>query len=153
MDKSSEDKPKMGAPSKYKEEYVEQVEKLYRLGSKDTQVADFFNVTEQTLHNWKASRPDFLESIRAGKDYWDGEAIEKSLCKRAMGYTVEEEKHEEGTAGTKTTITKRHIPASDTAMIYWLNNRSRGRFKQKQEVEHSGEGITFNVTYTAKNAD
>lgn len=150
---SNNTKPKMGRPSKYKEEYSEQAEKLYRLGGKDTEVADFFKITEQTLHNWKAEHPEFLESIRAGKEYWDGEAIEKSLVKQAMGYTVEEEKYEEGTSGVKKTVTKRYIPPSATATAYWLNNRSRGRYKQKQEVEHSGEGMVFNVNYSAKDAD
>lgn len=146
-------KPKMGAPTKYKEEYNEQVEKLCKLGAIDTELADFFKVDTQTIYNWKIEHEDFFESIRNGKEYFDGERIEASLCKQAMGYMVEEQKVEEGTNGVKTTITQRHIPPNATATAYWLNNRSQGRYKQKQEVELSGEGITFNVNYSNPNAN
>ncbi len=152
-EKQSSDKQKVGRPSKYREEYNEQAEKICRLGATDKELCDIFNIAEQTLYTWKSEHEGFLESIRAGKEYFDGNRIEASLVKQAMGYTVEEEKHEEGTAGVKKTITKRYIPPNVTATAYWLNNRSRGRYKQRQEVEHSGEGITFNVNYSQPDAN
>ena len=151
-EKQSSDKKK-GRPSKYREEYNEQAEKICRLGVTDKELCDIFKISVQTLYTWKSEHEGFLESIRAGKEYFDGNRIEASLVRQAMGYTVEEEKYEEGTAGVKKTITKRYIPPNVTATAYWLNNRSRGRYKQKQEVEHTGEGITFNVNYASKNAD
>lgn len=152
-EKQSSDKPKKGRPTKYREEYNDQAEKICRLGVTDVELADVFNVTEKTLNTWKSQHEVFLQSIRAGKEYFDGERIEASLVKQAMGYTVEEEKYEEGTQGVKKTVTKRYIPPNVTATAYWLNNRSKGRYKQKQEVELSGEGITFNVNYSNPNAN
>jgi len=150
---SSEVKNKGGRPTKYKEEYNDQAEKICRVGVTDKELADIFSVSAQTLNTWKSEHEGFLDSIRAGKEYFDCQSIEASLVKQAMGYTVEEEKYEEGTAGVKKTITKRYIPPNVTATAYWLNNRSRGRYKQKQEVELSGEGITFNVNYSNPNAN
>jgi len=46
-------KQKEGRPTKYLSEYNEQVEKLCKLGATDKQLADFFNVTEKTINNWK----------------------------------------------------------------------------------------------------
>ncbi len=81
------------------------------------------------------------------------EAIELSLAKKAVGYMVTEETEEVSANGIQTITSTRHVPASDTAMIYWLNDRSRGRFKQKQEIEHSGEVTTFNMNYGDKPED
>lgn len=136
-----------GAPTKYKPEYNEQAQKLCKLGAKDTQLADFFKVDKATINNWKSEHPEFFVSIKAGKDYWDNEAIEESLCKKAMGYMITETRTEKSGDEFKEVTINKHVPASDTAMIYWLNNRSRGRFKQKQEIEHSGEVTTFNMQF------
>ena len=62
----------IGRPSKYKEEYCEQAEKLARLGATDKEMADFFGVTEQTLNNWKTDKDGnetpFFESLKRGMD-------------------------------------------------------------------------------------
>ena len=143
-------KNKGGATSKYKKEYNEQAKKLCKLGATNKSLGDFFNVSEQTIDNWKIKHKDFFGSIKEGKDYYDTEAIEHSLAKKAMGYMITEEREEVSEDGIKKVKITKHIPASDTAMIYWLNNRSRGRFRQKQEIEHSGEVVTFNMDFGSK---
>jgi hypothetical protein len=61
----------IGRPSKYKDEYCEQAEKLARLGATDREIADFFGVTEQTLNNWKTDKDGnetpFFESLWMGR--------------------------------------------------------------------------------------
>lgn len=42
-----------GRPTKYKEEYTAQARKLCLLGHTDKDLADFFEVTFQTINNWK----------------------------------------------------------------------------------------------------
>ena len=44
---------KRGRPTDYKKEYDEQAYKLTLLGAVDTELANFFNVAEATIHNWK----------------------------------------------------------------------------------------------------
>src|SRR5690606_21525869 len=80
------DKPKrkVGRPSLYRPEYAEQARKLCLLGATDKQLADFFNVTEQTINGWKIDFPEFFESLRAGKMKADAEVASK-LYDRAIG--------------------------------------------------------------------
>ncbi len=128
---------KTGRPTKYKPEYCIQAAKLCKLGATDKGIADFFDVSEATINNWKIEYPVFLESIKSAKQYSDDEVV-KSLYKRALGYEVEEHKNEEGDSGKKTTVTTKQIAGDTTAMIFWLKNRKPGEWRDKQEVDHSG---------------
>lgn len=82
----TEEKKENGRPAKYKEEYDEQVRKLCLLGATDKELADFFNVCEATINNWKNKHPSFLESIKKGKHVADATVAEK-LFHRATGYS------------------------------------------------------------------
>lgn len=113
----------MARPTKYKQEYNEQVEKLCRLGATDKELADFFNVTEQTINNWKKTSKQFFESIKKGKILADAN-VSNSLYHRAIGYS-HKDTHISNYQGeiTVTEITK-YYPPDTPACIYWLNNRS-----------------------------
>lgn len=121
-----------GAPTKYKVEYPEQAKKLCNLGATDRQLCDFFNVTEKTLNNWKHTYPEFLQSIRLGKDQPD-ENVKRSLYNRAMGYTCLEAKHHVVNGELIETIVEKHYPPDATSMIFFLKNRMPGEFRDKQE--------------------
>jgi len=88
MPTKSENKPKHpgGRPTLYKEEYNEQARKLCLLGATDKELADFFGVNEDSVHEWKKVHPLFSESIRAGKEIADAEVADR-LYKRALGYS------------------------------------------------------------------
>src|SRR6185295_14648861 len=60
-----------GRPSKFTQEMSEQVEKLCRLGATDKELADFFHIQVSTLNNWKQHFPEFMESIKRGKEISD----------------------------------------------------------------------------------
>ena len=64
----------VGRPSKYKDEYCEQAEKLARLGVTDKEMAEFFGVTVQMLNKWKTDKygnktPFFWSLWRGRADY------------------------------------------------------------------------------------
>ena len=80
-----------GRKTKYKQEYDELAFNYCLLGAKDTQLAEFFNVTEQTINNWKKDHPSFFESIKKGKQDADAE-VANSLFHRAKGYSHPEVK-------------------------------------------------------------
>ena len=44
---------KASQPTLFREIYIEQVYKLALLGAIDKDLADFFDVTERTINNWK----------------------------------------------------------------------------------------------------
>ena len=123
-----------GRPTEYKEEYNEQVYKLCLLGAIDKEIADFFGVEEKTLNNWKIKHPEFLQSIKEGKEKADAE-VAKSLYKRATGY----KKKSIQFATFRGEITDREeyiedIPPDTTAAIFWLKNRKADVWREKQEI-------------------
>tara|TARA_B100001063_G_C16779142_1_gene569387 strand:- start:13351 stop:13866 length:516 start_codon:yes stop_codon:yes gene_type:complete len=137
---------KNGRPTKYKKEYAEQAKKLCEKGFTDKDLADFFDVTEQTINNWKGDHPLFFESIKSAKKYSD-DLVVQSLYNRAIGYTLTEEREEKSdTSGTKSVKVNKQIAGDTTAQIFWLKNRQPKEWRDKQETEHSG--VIGNVTYT-----
>ena len=131
-----------GVKSTYKPEYAEQARKLCLLGATDKELADFFGCNEATINNWKTRHPDFLESIKKGKDIADGEVADR-LYRRAMGYSHEDEDIRtisigDGMSEIIKTPTVKHYPPDTAACIFWLKNRQKGKWRDKQEVEQSG---------------
>jgi DNA-binding XRE family transcriptional regulator len=129
----------VGRPTKYKEEYATQAYKLCLLGSTDAELADFFEVSEQTINSWKQEFPEFLESIKKGKEVADATVAEK-LYHRATGYEHPEviTASFQGQITDRVTVTKHYAP-DPTAAIFWLKNRQPKKWRDKQELEHSGE--------------
>lgn len=137
----------LGRPTDYRIEFNEQVVKLCKLGATDKEIADFFEVTETTINNWKVEHPDFFESIKRGKVLADAEVADK-LFKRATGYEYKEttfekigakeaalEVGEEGMEKIEDDIYKKKVvlkemPPDTVAGIFWLKNR-RGKVNSK----------------------
>jgi len=135
---------KKGRPSSYKKEYNLQAMKLCLLGSTDESLADFFEVSVVTLNAWKKAHPDFLKSIREGKLVADAN-VAHSLYNKATGFSCKETKVFNDNGKIIEHEVDKHYPPDTGAAFIWLKNRST--WKDKQEVEHSGEVVTFNMDY------
>lgn len=134
----------MARPTKYLPEYAEQARKLCQLGATDIQLADFFDVTEKTLNNWKLQNPEFLQSLKLGKEIPDNN-VKRSLYSRAVGYSHPDVdiKMFEGRI-IQTEIIK-HYPPDTTACIFWLKNRLPDEFRANPEIE-GGAGSEKTLT-------
>ena len=158
-----------GRPTKYKEEYNEQAYKLCLLGSTDVQLAEFFDVCEATINNWKIEFPIFLESLKRGKIAADAE-IASSLYNRAKGLTVikqqaiklkESEFNSEGkkiseSESIEIVDLEDEVPPDTTAAIFWLKNRNPDRWRDKQPLivdEDDSNEVTINVVRISKKQD
>jgi hypothetical protein len=144
----------MARPSKYDPKFNKQVFKLALLGAKDTEIADFLEITEQTLNNWKKEYPELFESLKKGRKDADAKVV-KSLYKRALGFKFKEYTHEkielkewsgvtgnfEITPATRIKCVEKLIVPDTTAQIFWLKNRQPKNWRDKQEIEHSGEAL------------
>ena len=131
-------KRKVGRPSRYKSEYAEQARKLCLLGATDEELAGFFGVNADTIHQWKKVHPEFSESITRGKIVADAEVAEK-LFQRALGYSHKAVKI---MAVDKTVVHEEyieHYPPDTQAASLWLRNRQPKKWRDKQDVEHSGK--------------
>lgn len=125
-----------GRPTKYETRFNKQAEKLCKLGSTDKEMADFFEISESTLNLWKQQHPKFSESIKRGKSIADFEVADK-LFKRATGYShpdVDIKVIDEKVVMTKLT---KHYPPDTTAAIFWLKNRQKNNWRDKQEIGYT----------------
>jgi hypothetical protein len=132
-----------GAPTKYKPEYNEQAYKLCLLGATDAELADFFDVEESTINNWKLAHPEFLESLKRGKAQADAEVASK-LFKRATGYEAPDVdiKMYEGQI-IQTPLIKHH-PPDTAAAIFWLKNRQKDKWRDAKDIDHTTKGESLN---------
>ncbi|SFY21860.1 terminase [Azotobacter vinelandii] len=142
----------MGRPSKYKPEYAEQARKLCLLGATDVEMADFFEVSESTINKWKEDYPEFSESIKSGKVLADADVTDR-LFKRATGYSHPDIDIRVIDGAIVETPLIKHYPPDTAAAIFWLKNRQKERWRDKQEVEHSGDvSLTQRILEARKRA-
>lgn len=106
------------------------------LGATDKDLAKFFEVEESTLNNWKKDHPEFLESIKEGKDQADA-IVAQSLFHRATGYSHKDVDIRMYKGKIVTTPLTKHYPPDSTAAIFWLKNRQPEKWRDKQEIKHS----------------
>lgn len=132
-----------------KSKYVSSMDNEARLhaatGLSDEDIANELKISITTLRNYRESHPSLHVAIQEGRDKWAVTKVEASMIKRAIGYEVEEVTEEEGGKhGKKTTKTLKHIPPDTRAAQFVLTNRAPNRWKNRQEVEHTGEiGLTM----------
>jgi len=129
----------------YKDEYAKQAEKLCKLGATDIDLADFFGVSEQSINVWKKKHPAFKDALTAGKEEADA-LVEKSLFRRATGYSHAQEHISTSQGEVFVTDTIKHYPPDTVACIFWLKNRKPKEWRDKVETEHSGhiKGLNAN---------
>jgi hypothetical protein len=140
----------MARPTKYKVEYNKIAEvACMSFGADDKQLAKLLGIALRTLQLWKEAHPEFMHSIKKGKEVFDTNSVEVSLLQRALGYEHEEIKFfsDKGIVTDQRTIIK-HYPPDTVAAIYWLNNRRSDRWKNRKAVEitgANGEPVNINV--------
>jgi hypothetical protein len=143
-----------GRPSKYKPEILLAVEFMARHGLTDLEMSARLGVSEVTFNAWKKAHPEFLKALKVGKDDADDQ-VEKSLFQLANGYEYEAEKPMtvgEGKGFSHIEIAKyrEKAPPNPTACIFWLKNRRKDKWRDKQEMELSGN---ISLTIDSEDAD
>ncbi|MCH8193369.1 MAG: terminase, partial [Planctomycetes bacterium] len=124
-----------GRPTKFKSEYVEQAEKLCRLGANDVELAVFFKINVATLYRWQTRHGEFCEALKVGKKVAD-DRVERSLFHRACGYSHPDvDIRVVGGKIVKTEIIKHYSPDT-TACIFWLKNRKPTEWRDNMEHTH-----------------
>lgn len=120
------------------------LEAYARDGLTDEQIAHNMGISPATLYNYKRDHLEILEALKKGKEVVDIQ-VENALLKRALGYSYEEKKVEVSEEGTKVTKTIKEVIPDTTAQIFWLKNRRPDRWRDKQDIEHSGQigGVTI----------
>jgi len=134
------------AKTKYDAETFPQLAEGYaREGLNDEQIAAKLGISAATLYEYRRHHPQFLEALTRGKAPVDF-STENALLKRALGYRYDEVTQEyiNGVLTTTKVVTK-EVPGDVAAQKLWLSNRRPDRWRDKQDIQHSGQLV--NIPY------
>lgn len=118
-----------------------------RDGLTDEDIAHNIGISRSTLKEWKKKIPAISATLNTNKAIADIR-VENALFKKAIGCTVKEKviskiKNPDGTVTETERTVERELPLDTTAGIFWLKNRKPKDWRDKQEVELSGNvGMT-----------
>lgn len=122
--------------SKYDPAYAIIAERLYReIHATDDEVARVLDVSRSTIDAWAEAIPEFREARARGKEHTDAQ-VKAALFKRAIGYTATKEKVVGFEGQFWTEEYREHVAGDVTAQIFWLCNRDRANWRQRQTTEH-----------------
>jgi hypothetical protein len=130
---------KTGRPTLYRPELCELARRLALLGLTETEMADAFNVDVGTLIEWKARHREFREAIQRGGVHADAHMAD-SLYHRGLGYQHEAVRifMPAGADAPVYAPYTEHYPPDTTAASLWLRNRQPSKWRDRQEVNHTG---------------
>jgi len=138
---------KPAANSKWSDSLKPVILNLATRGKTNSEIAMLLGICEATFYNWLNNfAPDLLESLKnATKEPIKN--VERALYERAMGYSCQETKvHMTKSGVIKTKDVIKHYPPSETAMKYYLGNKKPEDWKEKREVEVTGDEPTRNLS-------
>lgn len=107
------------------------IEGWARDGLTEEQIAHNMGIRRETLIQWKKRYVNISNALKSGKEVVDRQ-VENALFKTATGYYYDEETVTN--QGEVVTVRKYSKP-NTTAQIYWLKNRKRDVWTDKQEVQ------------------
>jgi len=121
--------------------HPQQVKELAEQGKTNEQIADALNISVSSLKLWMKDKPEFSTTIKEGKKHSD-EQVVVSLYKRACGYKITEKKVIKNPDGTtRMELTEKEIAPDPTSMIFWLKNRQPKDWRDKHDIEQTGNLI------------
>lgn len=113
------------------------IEGWARDGLTDEQIAQNMGIAYSTFRIWRDKFSAISAVLKKGKEVVDRQ-VENALLKRALGYEYEEIKEKfEGNVMTERTVTKKEVVPDVTAQIFWLKNRKRETWADRQNIEIS----------------
>lgn len=147
-------KDKGGRPSLVNISEVDKraIEIIASEGYTDKQLAAMLSVTEQTINNYKIKYPEFFESLKRGKDIADAK-VEIALFQRALGYSHPDVNITNYKGEPVVTSIIKHYPPDPTSMIFWLKNRQKDKWRDKQEIETTTKTFVSGLDFSKISMD
>ena len=132
---------KKGRPPTYTKKQKETMLRLAPLGFTNEEIVNIIGCAKSTFYKWLEEDKDLSDSLKSAKELADGEVIQ-SLFNQALGRckTTEVISGIDPNTGNIIETTKvKEIPPSASATIFFLKNRQPDKWRDKREIEHSGE--------------
>ncbi len=130
----------MPAISKYNPEYHDDwAWSLAIKGATNEEIADAFGISTRTFIRWKKEHESLGDAVDRGKFIADAK-VEKSLYQRATGYEVTDTERtadmdkDGNSKPVRVKKVTKHIVPDTMAIMFWLNNRKRLQWSQRQEM-------------------
>lgn len=143
-----------GRPSKYHsnvEPKLLLIEAWARDGVTEADICKNLDVNNTSWIEYKKEYPELAKALKNGREVIDV-MVENALLKAALGYEYTEEELNKMT-GKPIELRKTAHP-NTTALIFWLKNRKPKEWRDKQELEHSGDvNFVINRKKVNGNAD
>jgi transcriptional regulator with XRE-family HTH domain len=103
------------------------------------QIAKNMGIGLTTLKEWRKKEPTISSVLKKGREVIDFE-VENALLKKALGYTVTLNKQKVTKDGDVVDIQEDvYIAPDTTAQIFWLKNRKKEQWREKQEYNNDEE--------------
>ncbi len=144
--------PVLGRPTEYDPSYDERATELCSAGATDDQLAEEFGVSTRTINRWKVAHPSFRHALKDAKDVAD-ERVKRSLYHQSLGVEYEEMqaiklkrvtyadgKRVKEEEFVELVPVKKFMPPSTVAGVFWMKNRDRRNWADRQQVEHGKVG-------------
>lgn len=135
-----EEKRGVGRPSNYDPDTMP--EKAFRLsmaGFTEEHLGIAFGVSAPTISMWKKKYPEFREALEKGGIIPDSN-VAISLYKKATGYSHPDIEIRVIDGEVVKIPIEKHYPPDTTAIIFWLKNRQRDKWRDTWNIDHSGLG-------------
>lgn len=113
------------------------------------EICKLYNIAESTWHRWQAEKSEFSELIKKAQEKQRvaiSSLAKRSLVKKLEGYDYEETVTEGKTDNDGKLKSKhvkrvqRHVPPSDTCIIFALKNLDPDNFSDTHRVDHTTKG-------------
>lgn len=136
---------KGGRPTKYQKSFATQARKLCLLGSTNQQLADFFEVSISSIEEWGRENIEFSRALVAGREQADANVADR-LYNRAMGYKHKAVKIFNDSGSPLIVPYVEHYPPDTAAATFWLKNRNKEKWRDRQEVTGADGGPVLIIT-------
>jgi hypothetical protein len=129
-----------GRPTSYRPEYAAKAQEIFARGATLQEAAECFGVARSTIQLWLIRHEDFSVAAKVGMEIAD-DRVELSLYERAVGYTQEAVKIFMPAGATEPVYAPyiERFPPDPGACLNWLKNRRPDKWREKQELEHTGK--------------
>lgn len=113
-----------GRPTKYTEDIPDLVVDLMRDGASIEEVCYELGIAKQTFYNWCEAHPELLDAKKVGTDFAEGWWMKQGR------------------------VNLQNKDFSPT--LFYMNMKNRFKWSDKQEIDHTTKGESFNIKDVVK---